>query len=401
VIPNGLDHTRFTTGDRAEASAAVARRFGVRPPFFLYVARLEHPAKNHARLIAAFNRFKTKWPSPWQLVLCGSDWHGAEIIHESVRRSPYAADIRRAGFVADADLPLWYRLRRAVFVYPSALRGLRIAAARSDGLWLSGHSRRTAGCESLRSLWQPTATRRSARRRRSRRPAGAPRAGLSRCANTCAWAGARPRTPVRLAEHRRRPPLGRPTGTPRIWWRRPRAAGTPRATTFPLATMHPHRPPLRAHQIAAMPIRLPHERRAVAQPAAIQGHPRRCLLMAGLRICRRPAPRRWAAGTGRARHCAVSARLAPGAHPRCVWVFTHFLSRPIQRILNPARSLPGGAAYPPGEEGTTDLNGSKTLPPTWSLIAHETAEQRCAAELKRVETREEFRAREIEQHHPA
>jgi len=35
-----------------EAKAAVARSHGLLLPYFLYVARLEHPAKNHARLIA-------------------------------------------------------------------------------------------------------------------------------------------------------------------------------------------------------------------------------------------------------------------------------------------------------------------------------------------------------------
>jgi glycosyltransferase involved in cell wall biosynthesis len=122
VIHNGLDHARFTPGDRDEASALVAREHGVAPPFFLYVARLEHPAKNHARLIAAFNRFKTASPSPWQLVLAGSDWHGAEVIHDLVRRSPFAADIRTLGFVGDRELPLWYRAA-SVCVYPSLFEG--------------------------------------------------------------------------------------------------------------------------------------------------------------------------------------------------------------------------------------------------------------------------------------
>jgi glycosyltransferase involved in cell wall biosynthesis len=118
VVPNGLDHTRFTPGGHAAAAAAIAERHGIHPPFFLYVARLEHPGKNHARLIAAFNRFKTASPSPWQLVLAGSDWHGADVIHEQVRRSPFADDIRRLGFVPDAELPAWYRAA-SVFVYPS------------------------------------------------------------------------------------------------------------------------------------------------------------------------------------------------------------------------------------------------------------------------------------------
>lgn len=122
VIHNGLDHARFTPEGAAEARTEIAWKHDVRPPFFLYVARLEHPAKNHARLIQAFNTFKAEHPSPWQLVLAGSDWHGAETIHEQVRRSPFAADIRCTGFVPQEELPKWYRAASAC-VYPSLFEG--------------------------------------------------------------------------------------------------------------------------------------------------------------------------------------------------------------------------------------------------------------------------------------
>lgn len=121
VVANGLDHTRFQPAPPAVASAW-ARAQGVERPFFLYVSRLEHPGKNHVRLIEAFNRFKSRTGSDWQLVLGGSDWHGAEVIHRSVDNSPYAADIRRLGFVKDADLPRWYQAAGA-FVYPSLFEG--------------------------------------------------------------------------------------------------------------------------------------------------------------------------------------------------------------------------------------------------------------------------------------
>ncbi len=122
VIHNGLDHARFTPENRAQARHALAQRTGVAGPFFLYVSRLEHPAKNHARLIEAFNWFKLASRSDWQLVLAGADWHGAEAIHALVRRSPFSTDIITPGFVSDADLPQWYRAAD-VFVYPSLFEG--------------------------------------------------------------------------------------------------------------------------------------------------------------------------------------------------------------------------------------------------------------------------------------
>lgn len=112
VILNGLDHARFCPAKVEKPET----------PFFLYVSRLEHPAKNHVRLIEAFNHFKAVTGSDWQLVLGGSDWHGAEVIHATAKASPFAKDIRFLGFVPDADLPNLYRTAGAM-VYPSMFEG--------------------------------------------------------------------------------------------------------------------------------------------------------------------------------------------------------------------------------------------------------------------------------------
>jgi glycosyltransferase involved in cell wall biosynthesis len=129
VIHNGLDHDRFYPGSREEAINSVAERFGLKHPFFLYVSRLEHPGKNHVRLISAFEDFKTRpmtmvnWPQThWQLALAGGDWHGAETIHAAIRNSKFANDIRCLGFVPDKHLPELYRAADA-FVYPSLHEG--------------------------------------------------------------------------------------------------------------------------------------------------------------------------------------------------------------------------------------------------------------------------------------
>jgi glycosyltransferase involved in cell wall biosynthesis len=122
VVHNGLEHDRFFPGSREAARTEAARRHGLNQPFFLYIARLEHPAKNHVRLISAFNEFKAAIKSNWQLVLGGSDWNGAEAIHAAIKQSPFAADIRSLGFVDNADLPNLYRAAD-VFVYPSLYEG--------------------------------------------------------------------------------------------------------------------------------------------------------------------------------------------------------------------------------------------------------------------------------------
>lgn len=122
TIRNGLDHGRFYPASRETAKLVVGRRHELNKPFFLYVARLEHPAKNHVRLVEAFNRFKDQTKSDWALVFGGSDWHGADVIRDAIRQSPYHREIRCLGFISDNDLPMWYRAAD-VFVYPSLFEG--------------------------------------------------------------------------------------------------------------------------------------------------------------------------------------------------------------------------------------------------------------------------------------
>ena len=122
VIHNGLDHARFFPGSNESAKQFVTERYDLRAPYFLYVARLEHPGKNHVRLIEAFNRFKAETGSAWQLVFGGSDWQGAETIHAAIGASPFRRDIRCLGFVDNDALPMLYRAA-SVFVYPSLFEG--------------------------------------------------------------------------------------------------------------------------------------------------------------------------------------------------------------------------------------------------------------------------------------
>ncbi|MFN9410001.1 MAG: glycosyltransferase family 4 protein [Akkermansiaceae bacterium] len=122
VIHNGIDHDRFFPGDIQTARAWTEEKHNLCAPFFLYVSRLEHPGKNHVRLIEAFTAFKRVTGSRWQLALGGGDWHGSEEIKSAASASPFASDIRFLGFVPDADLPNLYRAAQAM-VYPSLFEG--------------------------------------------------------------------------------------------------------------------------------------------------------------------------------------------------------------------------------------------------------------------------------------
>jgi glycosyltransferase involved in cell wall biosynthesis len=121
VVPNGIDHAIFHPPG-ADALAAFRQRKQLQQPFFLYVARLEHPAKNHLRLIRAFESLVRSGAFSGQLVLPGAPWHGSEVIEHAVAASPVRERIRLEGFVDNADLPLWYAAAEAL-VFPSLMEG--------------------------------------------------------------------------------------------------------------------------------------------------------------------------------------------------------------------------------------------------------------------------------------
>jgi glycosyltransferase involved in cell wall biosynthesis len=122
VIYSGINHDVFRPVDPAEAREKLQMAHGLDKPFFTYVSRLEHPAKNHIRLIEAFERFKLENDSAHQLVLAGADWNGAEAIKTRAAQSPVKDDIKCLGFVPLKSLPLLYSACD-LMVFPSLFEG--------------------------------------------------------------------------------------------------------------------------------------------------------------------------------------------------------------------------------------------------------------------------------------
>jgi len=122
VVYPGIDHELFRPLPKDEARRRMAHRHGIEKPFFVYISRLEHPAKNHLRLIEAFERFKLENDSSHQLVLAGADWNGAQAIRERAANSPVHEDIVFPGFVPAASLPLLYS-GCDLMIYPSLFEG--------------------------------------------------------------------------------------------------------------------------------------------------------------------------------------------------------------------------------------------------------------------------------------
>jgi glycosyltransferase involved in cell wall biosynthesis len=105
VIPPPLGHA-FAALPREAALERVRRRFGLEPPFVLHVGTLE-PRKNHATLVAAFERMRRAgFPGP--LVLVGQDgWRFAPIAAR-LASSPEARHVIRVRDADDTDLAALY-----------------------------------------------------------------------------------------------------------------------------------------------------------------------------------------------------------------------------------------------------------------------------------------------------
>jgi glycosyltransferase involved in cell wall biosynthesis len=123
VIPEAADSAVYYPRTDKQELARAQARYGITMPYLLYVSRIEHPGKNHVRLIRAFSRLKGAGQlAGVQLVLAGSDWSGAEAVHQEAASSPFAGDIRFTGFVENRDLPLLYS-GAETFVFPSLYEG--------------------------------------------------------------------------------------------------------------------------------------------------------------------------------------------------------------------------------------------------------------------------------------
>jgi glycosyltransferase involved in cell wall biosynthesis len=119
---NGYNENVFNPGYSSEA---VREEYSLNKPYLLYIARIEHPGKNHLRLIQAFERLPQSIREKYDLVLAGSDWNGAETVHEYVEKSPVKESIRFLGFVPDDDLPPLY-CGAELYVFPSLYEGFGI-----------------------------------------------------------------------------------------------------------------------------------------------------------------------------------------------------------------------------------------------------------------------------------
>ena len=111
----------------------IARKYGIKTPFILYVGRLQE-RKNLRRLLSAYARLK-KEGSNEKLVLVGKrDWESRDL-QAHLKSLELENSVVLTGYVPSADLPIFYNAAEA-FVYPSVFEGfgLPVIEAMACGL---------------------------------------------------------------------------------------------------------------------------------------------------------------------------------------------------------------------------------------------------------------------------
>ena len=115
VLYNGLSGAPREVRSPNEAGSSI-----------LYISRIEHPGKNHLRLIEAYSKLPRELAAAHPLVIAGADWKDAEVVHEAASRSQNADFIRFTGFVSNDDMEkLWSEA--GYYVFPSLFEGFGLS----------------------------------------------------------------------------------------------------------------------------------------------------------------------------------------------------------------------------------------------------------------------------------
>ena len=118
--------TRLRQGYGGHANHSALTTNEYRLTTILYLSRIEHPGKNHVRLIEAYSRLPRSLAEAHPLVIAGSDWKDAEVVHEAAAKSPHADFIKFTGFVEkEALAQLWSEA--GFYVFPSLFEGFGLS----------------------------------------------------------------------------------------------------------------------------------------------------------------------------------------------------------------------------------------------------------------------------------
>jgi len=123
VTPAAADPSFRPLDDPGE-SERVVRRYGVVPPYVLYVGgfTVRDPRKRVLLLLEAYQILRKRGFGRYQLVLAGKEGPYSDLLKAQMNERGWSAGVLFTDYVADADLPHLYN-GASCFVFPSAYEG--------------------------------------------------------------------------------------------------------------------------------------------------------------------------------------------------------------------------------------------------------------------------------------
>lgn len=118
---NGYSKTR----PKKTNQQSILELFKIKKKYILYVARIEHPGKNHINLIKAYESLTSSYKKEFDLVLVGNNWNGSQEVHQYAESSRDSENIRFLGFVKGDELNQLYK-KASLYVFPSLYEGFGI-----------------------------------------------------------------------------------------------------------------------------------------------------------------------------------------------------------------------------------------------------------------------------------
>jgi len=118
----------FHPRNKEISQAHLAQQYGVRPPFILYVGRIQG-RKNLPRLVEAFARLRRQGSTATLVIVGKKDWQSEQLL-EKVRELGLESSVLLTGFVPFRDLPLFYNAAE-VFIFPSFFEGFGLPVIES------------------------------------------------------------------------------------------------------------------------------------------------------------------------------------------------------------------------------------------------------------------------------
>lgn len=99
--------------------------FPLAKEYFLYVARIEHPGKNHLNLIKAYEKLPLEVKEKYDLVFAGTFKEGSQVVLDYIDNSKDKHRIKLLGFVSTSKLPVLFKNAK-LFIFPSFYEGFGI-----------------------------------------------------------------------------------------------------------------------------------------------------------------------------------------------------------------------------------------------------------------------------------